>query len=198
MTTVHPLILLCGFSGSGKTTAAKALEETLEHCVAIHSEDIRTELGVKQYSRADTPRVLTTQMQKLKKLWMQGKTGIVDNNLLSPILRQMFYDFARDEGRPTLTICVTAPVTTLRERIRERPYISGGSPNNSDVLQCQYLFWDEPLNCDVLINSPDLVTIVKFDTVDQTITCIRGSVIPYYSYLQPLLTIKEKLDAHGI
>jgi predicted kinase len=191
----YPLILLCGMSGSGKSTTATHLEQQFEHCDILHPEWIRQELGITRYSRADTPQILTIEMQRLRGLWKRDRTGIIDNNLLSPILRQMFYDLARDEGVPVLLICLSAPRHVLEERIAARPYIEGGPPNEPKILDRQYMFWREPTMYDACLNDSENVTMVVFDTVKQGVTCIQGDITPYYAYLQVLIEIKEKLDA---
>jgi predicted kinase len=190
----HPLILLCGLSGSGKTTTAKHLAKTFDHCVALHAEEVRQDLGIKKYSRADTPRMLTAQMIRLQSLWLTDRTGIVDNNMLSPVLRQMYYDLARDEGRLTLLLCLTAPYKVLQNRISSRTFVQGGPPNDPEVLKRQLLFWEEPVTHDACINDSEFVTMVKFDTFDQSLTCIQGVTHPYSRYLYSLLEIKETLD----
>lgn len=191
----YPLILLCGMSGSGKSTTAAHLAKKFVHCEVLHPEWIRQKLGITKYSRADTPRILNIQMDRLRLLWNHGATGIIDNNLLSPILRQMFYDLARDEEVPTLMICLSAPRNVLEQRIASRPSIKGGPPNNPEILNRQSMFWGEPTQYDACINDPELVTIVKFDTEVQSITCIHGDMTLYLEYLNALAEIKETLDA---
>jgi len=182
-----PLIMMCGYSGAGKTTTAKYLCYRFDWCYRLSPETIRKELGIVKYSRADTPLVFVQQMSRLKGLWAKECTGIIDNNLLSPIIRQMFYDFAKDNGVPVLLIHVEASQETLCERIRSRLSIKCGSPQNPDVLQRQKWFWQDPILADKALNPTDL-SIIKFNTDTQEITCQleRMQLEPYVKVLESI------------
>jgi predicted kinase len=171
-----PLIICCGYSGAGKTTTARFLADRLGVPI-LHPEVIRAEMNVKKYTRADTPRVLATQVNRIRALFAAESTAIIDNNLLSAVLRQMFFDLARDEGRPVACVHVTAPLPVMRARIESRACVPGGPPNNPDVLLRQALFWQDPADVDVLLNGGE-VTLYELDTNAKTVTRVRGDAPP--------------------
>jgi predicted kinase len=190
----YPLILLCGLSGSGKTTTAKAIAKEIECYTAIHADMVRQLLGLEKWSRADTPRVISTQMKSLRMMWQRDLNGIIDNNLLSSILRQMFYSLAQDNDMPVLLIYCSAPKRVLKQRIKSRNYTATGPPDNACVLSRQSMFWNEPTMTDACLNNGEAVCMVKFDSYEQTVCCIQGDMEKYKEILDILPTIAHNIN----
>lgn len=146
-----PLIIFCGMSGAGKTTTAELISKEFG-IELLNPEAIRREMGRDRYCRSDTPEVLFRQISRIRQLFAEGKTAIIDNNLLSPILRQFFYDLAEEEGRRVICFDLKASLPELTKRIQERPKVEGGPPTDARILVDQRSLYCSPSKSDAMTN----------------------------------------------
>lgn len=116
-----PLIVVCGKYGSGKTTAARALQRELDGFHYIGIDDTRQKLGLIPYNRDDNSRILnqmdTWAMESLE----SGSGVIVDRPHQTYYSRARSYDVAIAAGAPLILVECVCPPDVARSRISARP-----------------------------------------------------------------------------
>ena len=148
--TAPALILTCGLSGSGKTSASQSALEAIG-AVRMRSDIERKRLyGLGARARtgsapgaglydAQATRATYERMAQLARAMLPAEFPvIVDATFLHRAERQMFRDLARAMGARFLILACEAPAEVLRERIPARAR-SGADPSEAtlEVLELQ-------------------------------------------------------------
>lgn len=112
------MVLLSGLPGTGKTTFALALSR--QHgFVHIESDAIRRALAPEpRYSAAESARVFALAHARLRTVLAAGGRAIVDATNLTTRDRGRFLEIAAQASATVLVIRMTAPDSTVRQRLR--------------------------------------------------------------------------------
>lgn len=164
------LVVMCGLSGSGKSTVAQHLAETMP-AIRVRSDVERKRLfglaptarsGGRIYSEDATRATYARLAEVACGLVTAGLPVIVDAAFLKRDERIAFRALADELGaRYTLLVC-EAPLDVLRARVAARAAQgSDASEADADVLQRQ-LGWWQPLGADELAHA------VRCDTSSST------------------------------
>ena len=159
------LILTCGLSGSGKTTAAQSALEAIG-AVRMRSDIERKRLhgltagartasapGAGLYAAQDTRATYDRLAGLAHSMLPAGFPVIVDATFLHRAERQAFRDLARAEGARFLILACEAPAAVLRERILGRLRTgSDASEATLEVLERQ-IAGREPLDAGELADA---------------------------------------------
>jgi aminoglycoside phosphotransferase family enzyme/predicted kinase len=147
---IPQLIILYGFTGSGKSTIAQSL---LEQHDAIHLQadaerkrifnqslytDTTADLHQGIYSAAHTEKVYQHLLEMTNYILAAGYTAIVDATFLAQPHRQLFQNLAQEKKVEFQIIHCTAPEAILRQRIVQRSSAKQDISNSTvDVLAYQ-------------------------------------------------------------
>ena len=151
------LLLMCGLSGSGKTSMARQIAERLP---AVHvRSDVerkrragldalaRSPSGVAEglYSSATSAQVYDNLAGAAEDILQGGLTAIIDATFLRREQRMRFAQLGARVGALVRLIYCEAPVHTLRARIAARA-LSGNDPSEADesVLDWQLSHFESP------------------------------------------------------
>ena len=135
---------MCGLSGSGKTFNSKILEKSLDNYKIIGPGIIRENLGIRDYSRKDTPRLLAKVIEEIENNHFNGIGSIIDANLKSVDLRQCFYDLAKHLGIQVIVIETTCSDILATERMNSRIQTTKAeNPKESEVYFNQKKIWQD-------------------------------------------------------
>jgi hypothetical protein len=159
------LILTCGLSGSGKTTAAQSALEAIR-AVRMRSDIERKRLhglaaaahtgsapGAGLYTAQGTRATYDRLAGLARTMLPAGFPVIVDATFLHRAERQVFRDLASAEGARFLILACEAPEEVLRERILARSRAgSDASEATPDVLERQ-IATREPLDAEELADA---------------------------------------------
>lgn len=130
------LILLSGLPGAGKTTFARALAEVLafDH---IESDAIRRGLAPQPaYTPEENGIVFATVEQRARTALEAGRHAVVDATNLSTRDRKRFFRLARALDATVIAVRLTAPETTIRERLANpREGFSQAGPEVYDLMR---------------------------------------------------------------
>lgn len=160
------LVVMCGLSGSGKSTVAQHLAETMP-AIRVRSDVERKRLhGLAATARSDgriygeaATRATYARLADIARSLLEADlAAIIDAAFLQRDERRAFRALAEELGaRFTLLVC-EAPVEVLRARVAARA-AQGGDPSEADVdvLQRQLAWW-QPLAAD------ELADVVRCDT----------------------------------
>jgi predicted kinase len=155
------LILVGGGPGTGKTTLARALGETLTTQV-ISSDDVRRELqaegdidgaaGVLDaglYSPDKVDAVYATMLLRARLLLAGGRSAILDGTWRDPQHRALARDVARQECCPTVELACTLPLADAMTRIANRPRsASDATPELASAMTLDQHDWREARRID--------------------------------------------------
>ena len=159
------LILTCGLSGCGKTTAAQAALEAMG-AVRVRSDIERKRLhglgsgartgsapGAGPYAAQGTRATYDRLAGLARSMLLAGFPVIVDATFLHRAERQAFRELARAEGARFLILACDAPAAVLRERILARSRTgSDASEATLEVLERQ-IAGREPLDAGELADA---------------------------------------------
>ncbi len=181
------IIFMHGFSGSGKSTVARQLVESLG-AIQVRSDVERKRLfglgqhetsgsGIGQdiYTPDATSQTYTRLAELARTIIQAGFTVIVDASFLESVQRNKFMQLARQCNVPGILISCDAPVSVLRERIKRR---SGHETDASEatlaVLQHQIQSHDvltdeEQVNSLAVVSSKPTLTSEQLHTLTRRI-----------------------------
>ncbi len=148
------LIAVGGYSGVGKSTAAKGLAAALGGpcgALILRSDVVRKRLeGVAPeralaaagYDAAAAERVYARLMKDARRAFQAGQSIILDASFLEPAFRDEAAAMARRLGAPFAPLWLTAPRAVLADRIAARR--GDASDATVGVLEAQLAQHDEP------------------------------------------------------
>src|ERR1700733_2294944 len=113
------LIIVCGLPGSGKTTLAKRLEETLR-AVRFCPDEWMNALSLDVYDEARRARIESLQWQLAKELLTHGLTVIIEWGTWSKSERDSLRLEARSQGASVELHSLPASVDVLFDRLQRR------------------------------------------------------------------------------
>jgi predicted kinase len=148
------LVIICGLPGSGKTTLAKCLEQSLR-AVRLAPDEWMDALSINLYDLESRARIEALQWKLAKELLMLGLVVIIEWGTWGKFERDTLREGARKLGAAVELHYLSAPPEVLFERIqrrgRENPPIK-----REDIIQ-----WAE------LIEVPTEEEMNLFDTPSQ-------------------------------
>ncbi len=143
------LIMMCGLSGSGKSHWAARLVPELQ-ALRLRSDVLRKrpeELALRtsagsgiaegSYSSAQSELVYGKLARITARLLISGENVIVDAANLGLSQRQGFYSAAKTAGATCILLQLTAPVATLRDRIKRRKR-EGSDLSEADIAVLEW------------------------------------------------------------
>ena len=113
------LIIVCGLPGSGKTTHARHLGETLG-AIRLSADDWMTALSIDLYDEAKRAKVEALQWKLAQELLVHGLTVIIEWGTWGRSERDTLRLGARALGAAVELHYLSAPVDVLFERIQHR------------------------------------------------------------------------------
>lgn len=171
------LVLMHGFSGSGKSVVGRQLACQIGAvCLRSDRERKRSQSAdgsprADRYSEAAIADTYGRLLQTAETLLRQGHTVLVDATFLKQTHRRQFYDLAKSTGVPWLIVSCEAPQPVLEDRIQHRQS-QGHDPSEAtlEVLRSQRSLAD-PLTGFEQENSllVDTSTSVDGQTLKQTV-----------------------------
>lgn len=176
------LILMCGLSGSGKSSVAEQLMCELP-AIRIRSDLERKRLHNKHqlrhaaasvnsgiYSPQATQQLYQYLEGLTRKITSAGHAVIVDAAFLQRQHRDRFVKLAQELQLPALVLCCQADESTLRERVARR-LASGSDPSDADlsVLDYQLQHADLP-------HGSELTYTLEIDTTTDRATNLSAEV----------------------
>ncbi len=172
---VHPpIILACGLSGSGKTFNSGRILRHLQGYAYLNPEYVRKELGIKGYSRKDTPRVLAKIIEDVEALVGEGRGVIIDANLKTNDTRQMLYDTAHALQVPLIIVEFVASDKDARARISQREDLKGATnhPKDPAIFDRQKVFWRD-IALDFTLPENECLSWIRFDSSKEEVSVMR-------------------------
>jgi aminoglycoside phosphotransferase family enzyme/gluconate kinase len=181
------MIFMHGFSGSGKSTVARQIVESLG-AIQVRSDVERKYLfdldqheasgsGVGQniYTPDATSQTYKRLAELARTITRAGYTVIVDASFLELAQRDQFILLARQCGVPGILISCDAPVSILRERIKHRSrHETDASEATLSVLQHQIqthdALSDEERGNSLVVSSGSILTPEQLHTLKNLIT----------------------------
>ena len=113
------LIVVCGLPGSGKTTLAKCLEESL-HAVRLAPDEWMDALSINLYDEESRARIEALQWKLGQELLKLGLVVIIEWGTWGKSERDALREGARKLGAAVELHYLSAPPEILFERIRRR------------------------------------------------------------------------------
>jgi len=113
------LIIICGLPGSGKTTLAKCLEESL-HAVRLAPDEWMDTLSINLYDEESRARIEALQWKLGQDLLKLGLVVIIEWGTWGKSEREALREGARKLGAAVELHYLSAPPEILFERIRRR------------------------------------------------------------------------------
>ena len=113
------LIIICGLPGSGKTTVAKCLEESL-HAVRLSPDEWMDDLSINLYDEDTRARIESLQWQLGQKLLKLGLVVIIEWGTWGKSERDVLREGARKLGAAVELHYLSASPEILFERIQRR------------------------------------------------------------------------------
>jgi predicted kinase len=113
------LIIVCGLPGSGKTTLAKCLEESL-HAVRLALDEWMDALAINLWNEESRARIEALQWSLAQRLLALGLVVIIEWGTWGKSERDTLREGARKLGAAVELHYLAAPPEVLFERIRRR------------------------------------------------------------------------------
>ena len=113
------LIILCGLPGSGKTTLAKCLEESL-HAIRLAPDEWMDSLSINLYDEESRAKIEALQWKLGQKLLRLGLVVIIEWGTWGKSERDALREGARQLGAAVELHYLSAPPEILFERIQRR------------------------------------------------------------------------------
>jgi predicted kinase len=114
---IPTVVVLSGLPGAGKTTFVRALRARIT-CDHVESDAIRRGLAAKPtYSAEESGRVFAIARERAAEGMRAGRTVVIDATNLRRRDRKQFVTLAERAGARLVAVRVTAPGTTLHERL---------------------------------------------------------------------------------
>ncbi len=138
------LIAIGGFSGSGKTSAAEALQKRLPNAEHLDSDRVRkalfgvaetTRLPPEAYTTEATRRVISEMERRMALNIAEGKNVIVSALFSPAVSRHEVEKLANKTGARFVGIWLGADLNVLLSRVKKRT--GGLSDANAEILKAQ-------------------------------------------------------------
>lgn len=113
------LFIICGLPGSGKTTLAKNIEESLS-AVRMSADDCMTALSINLHAEEQRARIEALQWELAKRLLSLGQSVVIEWGAWARAERDAFRTEARALGARVELYYLSAPLEELFARIRQR------------------------------------------------------------------------------
>lgn len=115
------LVLVCGISGSGKSTYAKVINKENEF-ILLSSDAFRAVLGRDENDQTVSAKAFEYLKNNARYFLKQGRSVIIDATSTYPKSRRDFVDIGREFGAVVVAYCMDIPIEVCKERnaARER------------------------------------------------------------------------------
>lgn len=114
------LYIVCGISGSGKSTVAKNLEAQIANSILLSSDALRAIIGKSEEDQDVSPIVFGTMKTMTEYLLKRGRTVIIDATNTTIKARNRFTQIARKIGVQVTVVAVEIEVATAKARNAQR------------------------------------------------------------------------------
>lgn len=151
------LIMITGLPGSGKTTFAKVLAESL-NAVHLNTDIIRAKMGKRgQYVEGAKSMIYAKMLKQTESYLHRGEDVVVDATFYKVALRKPYAKLAKKYKKQLYWIVVTATEPVIKERMQQkRPY---SEADYAAYLTIKDIY--EPLEAGYLILHSDAYSIEK-------------------------------------
>lgn len=153
------LIIVCGLPGSGKTTLAKCLEESLR-AVRLAPDEWMDMLSINLYDEGSRARIEALQWKLGQKLLKLGLVVIIEWGTWGKSERDTLREGARKLGAAVELHYLSAPPETLFERIQRR------GMENPPIKREDIMRWAETI---------DIPTKEEMELFDAPTQCEKNS-----------------------
>lgn len=162
------LIIVSGLPGTGKTTFAKALAESLD-VPHLNSDIIRDELGKRgQYDQRTTSMIYQKMYDRAAAFLQQGKSVIVDATFHKDAKRDPYLNLARAKGYPLKWIELQTQEALIRERVNTKRTYSEADFSVYQKIKSAY----EPLKVPHLVLSSGELNVAQM--LERTEPYLKG------------------------
>ncbi len=181
---MDPHILCFGLPGSGKSTSAKRLVETLPRYILHHRTDMYEQLGISPFNKTaytpDEEKKINAYFRPILKELLDGKNLLTDAIGATQSIREWPYQMATNYNKELLAIWHDLPSEIAHERIQNRPdrhIISERDfMHNDPLLRDKFESkWSNPLQ-DLDNPAYSHVSMIKYNTHTQKIERVRVSL----------------------
>ena len=151
------LIMITGLPGSGKTTFAKALAESL-NAVHLNTDIIRARMGKRgQYDEMDKSMIYAKMLKQTESYLHRGEDLVVDATFYKAALRKPYKRLAKKYKKQLYWIVVQAAESVIKERMQQKRQYSEADFEVYKTIKDIY----EPLEEGYLILYSDAYPIEK-------------------------------------
>jgi len=151
------LIMITGLPGSGKTTFAKALAESL-NAVHLNTDIIRGRMGKRgQYNEMDKSMIYAKMLKQTESYLHRGADVVVDATFYKGALRKPYKRLAKKYKKQLSWIVVQAAESVIKERMQQKKQYSEADFEIYLTIKDIY----EPLEEGYLILHSDAYSIEK-------------------------------------
>ena len=114
------LIMITGLPGSGKTTFAKALADSL-NAVHLNTDIIRDSLGRRgKYDENSKSMIYAKMLKQTESYLHRGEDVVVDATFYKAALRKPYKKLAKKYKKQLFWILVTATESVVKERMQQK------------------------------------------------------------------------------
>ena len=114
------LVAMCGLPGTGKSHFAAKLTEQVPFLI-LETDRLRKVLVEHpKYTTAEHRRVFRSCYQLIEHYLVNGYSVLFDATNLNEEFRTYLYDIAESTGAPLAVVHATAPMETVRRRLKQR------------------------------------------------------------------------------
>lgn len=114
------LIMITGLPGSGKTTFAKALADSL-NAVHLNTDIIRDSLGRRgKYDETSKSMIYAKMLKQTESYLHRGEDVVVDATFYKATLRKPYKKLAKKYKKQLFWILVTATESVIKERMQQK------------------------------------------------------------------------------